>query len=591
MPPTPLRSKAAAPARPFTKETFGHDFGASIVVFLVALPLCMGIAKASGIPDAQAPLLGILTGIIGGIVVGSIAGSPLQVSGPAAGLAVLIAQLVEQYGLPALGVAVLGGGVLQLAAGVLKLGRWFRAVSPSVIGGMLAGIGVLIFGSQFHVMVDDNPRQGTELSGIAISSGLNNLLSIPEAVVKGIAATGDLNHRAAAIVGLVTIAVIVLWTPGFWGLFGLGKTQDGSKPGGVFRVMRIVPAPLLAVVVATAAALFDHSVFGHTVKRIEIPDDLFAGLNVPTLDVFGLLTEPGFLGEVLAIGLIASAETLLCASAVDRMHSGPRTNYDKELVGQGVGNILCGCLGALPMTGVIVRSSANVEAGGQTRASAILHGFWLLGLVVALPFVLELIPMSALGAILVYTGFKLAGPDKWKNALKRGAGELIIFSGTVFAIVATDLLKGVVFGFVLALVKLLWTMSLLQVHMRDRGDSTEGEHGNFDVFLRGAATFVRLPMLAETLEKVPPERDVHLHVGGLAYIDHACMDLMNDWQTKYEADGGSVHVEWDDARARHANTLVDGPATGANAASLAPPAQAQGPSERQEQDPARPPSD
>src|SRR3712207_3019509 len=196
----------------------------SVVVFLVALPLCMGIAIASGVEPAR----GLLTGIIGGIVVGLLAGSPLQVSGPAAGLTVLVAGIVndERLGLPMLGVIVLGAGALQLAAGLLRLGQWFRAVSPAVIQGMLAGIGVLIFASQFHVMVDDQPRE----------NGLVNLLSIPEAVAKGVSLSRDTPHEEAAFIGLLTIAVIV-----FWKLF-------------VPRRLKFVPGPLAAIVVATAVA-------------------------------------------------------------------------------------------------------------------------------------------------------------------------------------------------------------------------------------------------------------------------------------------------------------------------------------------------
>src|SRR5687767_13563207 len=178
-----------------------HDFLASIVVFLVALPLCMGVAIASGMP----PAAGLITGVIGGIVVGSIAGSPLQVSGPAAGLTVLVYQIVkdERLGLPMLGVVVLGAGALQLAAGLARFGQWFRAVSPAVIQGMLAGIGVLILASQFHVMVDDKPRE----------NGLANLLSIPEAVWKGVTPSEDTTHQEAAWAGILTIAVILLWKP------------------------------------------------------------------------------------------------------------------------------------------------------------------------------------------------------------------------------------------------------------------------------------------------------------------------------------------------------------------------------------------
>ena len=502
------------PPAPLNKDTLSADLVASVVVFLVALPLCMGIAIASGVP----PALGLITGIVGGLVVGFLAGSPLQVSGPAAGLAVLVFQLVEDFGLAALGVAVLGGGLIQLVAGLLKFGRWFRAVSPAVIGGMLAGIGVLIFASQFHVMLDQKPK----------ANGLLNLAHIPAAIFDGLFPIDGSSHELAAVIGTTTILSIVLW--------------NRFRPAAV----KVVPGPLTAVVVATAAA----AIFRLPIQYVEVPENLLDSLNIPTADAFALLQQPAFLGQLVAFALIASAETLLCAAAVDRMHSGPRTDYDRELAAQGFGNMLCGAVGALPMTGVIVRSSANVEAGGKTRYSAIFHGVWLLALVAALPFVLELIPTSALGAILVYTGYRLASPDKVVAMWKRGPGEAVVFVGTVIAIVATDLLSGVLIGVTLALAKVLWLMAQLKVTIYEEGDN------RLDVVLQGAATFIRLPQLAQSLEGLPLGMEVHLHVGGLAYIDHACIDLLNDWQPKYEEDGGTVIVEWDAVNARRYNTLV-----------------------------------
>ncbi len=211
---------AAAP--PLTSAVIGRDFLASIVVFLVALPLCMGIAIASGAP----PALGLITGIVGGLVVGSLAGSPLQVSGPAAGMAVLVYQLVQDHGLIMLGVVGLIAGGLQLLAGVLRMGQWFRAISPSVIHGMLAGIGVLIFASQIHVMLDDAPR----------ASGLLNIAAIPEAIVKAIPTDSSVHHLAA-MAGIVTILTIVLW--------------NQFKP----KRLSLIPGPLLGVIVGTGFAI------------------------------------------------------------------------------------------------------------------------------------------------------------------------------------------------------------------------------------------------------------------------------------------------------------------------------------------------
>jgi MFS superfamily sulfate permease-like transporter len=346
---------------PYSSATFGRDFLASIVVFLVALPLCMGVSLASGLP----PMAGIITGIIGGIIVGAISGSPLQVSGPAAGLTVLVWQLVEQLGVEMLGVVVLFAGLIQLAAGLLKLGQWFRAVSPAVIHGMLAGIGVLILASQFHVMLDYKP----------IGTGIQNLLGMPGALMTAYNEGGS--HLMAGAIGALTILTIMLWgtlTPKSW---------------------RIVPAPLVGVLVAIAAA----RLFELQINYVNVPENIWSVTIFPTPERLARIIEWPILLGAISVAFIASAETLLCATAVDQLHRGPRTKYDHELAAQGVGNTICGALGVLPMTGVIVRSSANVEAGAVTRMSAILHGVWLLLFVSVIPYSLSYIPLSALAAI------------------------------------------------------------------------------------------------------------------------------------------------------------------------------------------------
>ena len=490
--------KAQAPASSGASP-LGPDFMASIVVLLVALPLCMGIAIASGVP----PALGLVTGMVGGLVVGFLAGQPLLVSGPAASLAVMVWQLVQDFGLAALGPAVLISGVLQLAAGVAGLGRWFRAVSPAVIQGMLAGIGVLIFGSQFHVMVDDSPR----------GSGLANLISIPEAIYKGIFPLDGSVHHIAAVIGLLTIASILLW--------------NRFKP----TTLKMLPGPLIGVVIATSTTW----ALALPIAHVEVPANLLSSLNWLTVDTLPLLKEPGFWVDAIGLAIIASAATLFSATAVDRMHGGQRTKYNKELRAQGIGNIICGMLGALPMTGVIVRSSANVEAGALTKRSAILHGAWILILVVAFPQILSLIPTASLAAILVYIGWKLVGIEGLRRLATKGRGGVVIWVATVTMIVATDVLVGVATGFALALGGLLITFARLDVQVIRAGD-------RYDVELRGAATFMSLPTFAEALESIPDDSEVHIHLDKVAYIDHACIELVEDW---HERHSGRVLLETD----------------------------------------------
>lgn len=488
--------------------TWKDDLLASFVVFLVALPLCLGVAIASGMPAE----LGLVTGIIGGIVVGSIAGSPLQVSGPAAGLVVLVFDLVQEHGLAAFGLILALAGLLQVVAGFLRMGQWFRAISPAVVYGLLAGIGILIMAGQFHVMVDDSPK----------GSGLQNLISIPKAIFDGIFPLDGSAHEHAALTGLLTIATMLLW--------------NNYRPEG----LKFLPGPLLGV---AAAALASYT-FGPDIKHVTVPDNLATSLRWLNAESLGGLTQLKFWAEAAAVAFIASAETLLSASAVDKMvaasgHQAGKTNYDRELQAQGVGNFLCGLMGALPMTGVIVRSSANVQAGAKTRLSTILHGAWLLAAVIVIPHVLERIPTSALAAILVLTGWKLVNPEHVRRLGQYGRVPVAIYFGTVIGIVAFDLLTGVLIGIGLTVGKMLWKASRLSAKL------VAHHSGRSDLYLEGSATFLRLPLLADTLDNVPAKAELHIHFEKLYYLDHSCLDIMKDWAKTHEESGGKVIVDWD----------------------------------------------
>ena len=492
------------------RATLGKDALASVVVFLVALPLCMGVAIASGV----SPMAGLVTGIVGGMLVGLIAGSPLQVSGPAAGLTVLVWQLVQHHGVAMLGVIVLLAGLIQLAAGLFKLGQWFRAVSPAVIHGMLAGIGVLILASQFHVMLDNKP----------IGSGIQNFLGMEPALMDTFSAGGT--SLQAFFIGVMTIAIIVLWN-----LFASKR-------------LKMLPAPLIAVVVAVIVSAVMQLKIKYIPDLLANPDDInnfWAIIQYPTMESLRLAFNKDILIAAVSVAFIASAETLLSASAVDQLHQGPRTKYDKELVAQGVGNTVCGVLGALPMTGVIVRSTANVEAGGKTRASVFLHGVWLLLFASVLPFTLSYIPVSSLAAVLVFTGWKLAYPKAVPGLLKFGKSEVAIYLVTIVMIVATNLLEGVLIGLGLSILKLLQAFSHLEIKWDE-----DILRNRVELHLKGAATLIRLPMLATALEEVRPGAEVHIHFEQLDYIDHACLDLLSNWEKQHEVSGGALIIEWEE---------------------------------------------
>lgn len=484
-------------------STFGKDFLASIVVFLVALPLCLGIAIASGVP----PAMGLISGIIGGILIGSLSGAPLQVSGPAAGLVSIVYEIIQTHGVESLGIIVLMAGLFQVAAGIFRLAPIFRAVSPAVVQGMLAGIGVIIMASQFHVMVDDKPQ----------SHALENIMLIPQAIMKGVFPMEDTSHHIAALIGVMTIAIIMIWT---------------LMP----KKFQIVPAALVSVGIAVIVA----TVWNLPVNYVQIPDQMFSTLNIVNGNSLTLLGNQDIWIAALTIAFVATAETMLSTTALEQLHTGPRAQFDREILAQGVGNTLAGFFGALPITGVIVRSKANIEAGAKTRLSPIMHGIWIFALVLIFPHLLEMIPIASLAAVLVYTGYKLIQPQSILAFAKLGRGELGIFLATLIGVVATNLLEGVLIGFGLASMRLLYKLSKIMV-MTEQDD----ENHRMDVYLEGSATFLSLPTLSKCLEKVPPGWEAHIHIDRLYYIDHACLEVLRNFEKQYQSKGGDCVIEWD----------------------------------------------
>lgn len=498
------------------------DFLASLVVFLIAMPLCMGIAIASGVP----PALGIISGIIGGLVVNVIGGAPLLVSGPAAGLAVIIWELVRAHGLIALGPIVLTAGIIQMVAGAFGMGLWFRAVSPSVIHGMLAGIGVSIVAGQLYIMMDASP----------LGNGLKNLLLFPgelehmgEALMTRpieqwlLPIDGSTHHLAFGI-GLLSVLIALLW----------GKVAPHR--------LRLIPGPLLAVLAGAGVA----AVLELPIKYVSIPPNLLDAVNVISFSGIIGMFDGTMLAAAIAIAFIASAETLLSAAAVDKMHHGPRTKYDQELLAQGVGNSLCGALGTLPITGVIARSGVNIEAGGKTRVAAVLHGVWLLIFAGFFAFMLETIPMAALAGVLVVVGIKLIDPEHIRQLKQFGKGEVFVYWLTLATIVATDLLDGVLIGMAFAFARLLYRLLHLDVSVM-----IDEEAKRASLTLHGAATFIQLPKLAKTLDKVPSHLELHVNIQDLNYVDHACLELLETWAEQHKLQGGRLIIEWDALAGRY----------------------------------------
>ncbi|MEU5208453.1 SulP family inorganic anion transporter [Streptomyces sp. NPDC020742] len=477
--------------------TLRADVTASLVVFLVAVPLCVGVAVASGVPAE----LGLVTGVVGGLLTGLLPGSSLQVSGPAAGLTVLVFEAVKEYGIGALGALVLAAGVLQLAMGALKLGRWFRAISVAVVQGMLAGIGLVLIAGQLYALTDAK----------APGTGLANIGSLPSLVVDTV---GSATALSALGVGVGTIAVLVLWPR--WR-----------------AAARLLPAPLAAVALATTTVW----ALDLPIARVQV-SGLLDAIQPPGLADLGRLTEIGVLGTVVAFALIASAESLFSAAAVDRLHDGPKTDYDKELMAQGAGNAVCGVLGALPMTAVIVRSAANVQAGAQTKASRVLHGLWLLVFAAAFPTALGVVPVAALAGILVHAGWKLMPLRELRPLWREHRGEAVVLTVTALAIVTVNMFEGVLIGLLLAVAKTAWETS--HVHLEVRTPERMEE----PVLVRavGNATFLRLPKILDQLDALPADRDVELDLSGLRHLDHACGAALSNWAEQHRRSRRAVEL-------------------------------------------------
>lgn len=498
-----------------------EDFFASIVVFLIALPLCMGIAIASGLP----PAVGLITGIIGGLIVGPISGSPLLVSGPAAGLAIIVWDVVTQQGVLALGPIILVAGMLQMLAGVMRLGQWFRAVPPAVIHGMLAGIGISIVTNQVYVMMDK----------AAPGSNIDNILNFPKAITEILSSDAvlhvnnltssavDSSSSAALSIGLMTIAVILLW--------------NKYSP----KKLKNIPGPLVAIIIATLTTYF----LNLQVTTVNLPSNLLDSVHLVDVANWRSWFDTTFIFTAMVIAFIASAETLLSASAVDQMHQGPKTDYNKELFAQGVGNSLCGFLGALPITGVIARSGANVNAGAKTRMSTILHACWILLFVTLLPFILKHVPITALAAILVVVGVKLVEVKHIVNLHSFGKREVAIYAVTVVTIVVAGLLDGVLIGLVLAAMNVVYSVVHLQITIEENNDG--------DVFrmeLNGVATFVQLPKLAKHLDSIPGDAELYINTKQVDYMDSACIELIEHWEKRHKSTGGSLHIDINEVKQR-----------------------------------------
>jgi len=482
------------------------DFASGLVVFLVALPLCLGIALASGAPLFS----GIISGVVGGIVVGYLSQSHLSVSGPAAGLTAIVLTAITDLGsFNAFLLAVLIAGIIQLLLGFLKAGTISNYFPNNVIEGMLAGIGVIIILKQIpHAFGYDPDFEGDE--SFFQPDGQNTFSELFQVF----------NHVqiGSIVIALISLAILILW----------------NKIDFLKRI-KLVPPALIAVIVSIVLNEF----FIQSGSNLAIAKEHLVSLPIPsTVEEFkNLVVLPDFMAisnskvwiVAITIAVVASIETLLCIEAADRMDIQKRyTNTNVELKAQGIGNIVSSLLGGLPMTSVVVRTSANNAAGAKSKMSAIIHGVLLLVSVLAIPTILNKIPLATLAAVLLLVGYKLANPKTIKHFWKKDKiYQFIPFIFTFIAVVATDLLKGVAIGMVINIVFILIGNSKRAYNFKIE-DYHEGDIIHID--LAQEVSFLNKSAIKDTLNKIPENSKVVINASATVYIAHDVLDLIHEFR-------------------------------------------------------------
>ena len=486
-----------------------NDLPASIVVFFVALPLCLGIALASGAPLFS----GLIAGSIGGIVVGALSGSKIGVSGPAAGLAAIVLTAIGSVGgYENFLVAVVLGGVIQIIFGFLKAGIIGYYFPSSVIKGMLTGIGIIIILKQIpHFFgYDANPEGDFAFFQV---DGENTFSEIFK----------SLNNISfgSTIIGLIGLGILLLWSTVL------------SKKGKIFN---LIQGPLVAVVAGIVYFFVtdSESKYGISASHlvsVPVPDNLDSFLGQFSFPNFNAITNPEIWVVAFTIALVASLETLLCVEATDKID--PHKNVtptNRELLAQGTGNILSGLIGGLPITQVIVRSSANIQSGGRSKMSAIIHGFFLLISIILIPSLLNKIPLSVLAAVLLIVGYKLAKPGLFLQMYRLGWKQSIPFTVTVLGIVFIDLLYGIGLGLAVGVVVIL-IKSFQNSHFLHIEDKSNGEH-KIKMTLAEEVTFFNKGAILKELDNLPKATFLEIDVRKTRYLDNDIIEILDDFTIK-----------------------------------------------------------
>ena len=480
-----------------------YDLPAGLSVFLVALPLCLGIALASGAPLYA----GLLSGIIGGLVVALVSGSQLAVSGPAAGLTTLVAASIISLGnYKIFLLTVIIAGLFQVLLGVLKLGTIASYFPSAVIKGMLAAIGIILISKQVPIALGyDQPDFWT--------SGFLGLFSSKKLA----ASFRNFGHHTTAgvvLLSFISLALLIVLQQPF------------------AKKIKIVPTPLLIVVVGILASILFSKIGSHLAFKpsqlVNIPANIFSNISFP--DLSQVLTSTEIWKDGITIGLLATLETLLCIEAIDKLDIRNRiTPPNRELIAQGIGNITCGFLGAIPITAVVVRGSANVDAGARTKLSAFTHGLFLLLSVLLVPFVLNAIPYASLSAILLITGYNLTKPKLYRNVWSLGWKQFLPFIITIVVILATDLLIGVSIGLLVSTYFII--RNNFKAEYRVMHSQTSGT-GSYRIKLNSNVSFLNTVNLQRSLDQIPEDTLLTIDGSECNFIDYDILEIISEYANK-----------------------------------------------------------
>jgi MFS superfamily sulfate permease-like transporter len=482
---------------------FKHDLSAGLSVFFIALPLCLGIALASGAPIYS----GILSGIIGGLVVALISGSQLAVSGPAAGLTTLVAASIISLGdFKFFLLTVIVAGIFQLLLGLLKLGTIANYFPSSVIKGMLAAIGIILISKQIPLALGyDQPNFWTSsfVHFFSPPNFLNNLRVLDHHISKG-----------TILITFVSLIVLISL-----------QSQWAKK-------LKTIPVPLLVVIIGIVANIVfskNASVFslGHS-QLVNIPSNVFANISLP--DFSKMFSNIDIWKDGMIIGLLATLETLLCIEAIDKLDKRNRiTPVNRELIAQGIGNMICGFLGAIPITAVVVRGSANVDAGARTKLSAFTHGLFLLLAVLFIPFLLNKIPYASLASILLITGYNLTKPKLFLNMWSLGWKQFVPFIITIVVILSTDLLIGVTIGLLISI------YFIVQNNFRAEYKISRIIHSGIEtdyIRLNSNVTFLNKVKLRKALDDVPENSVLTIDGSECNFVDYDILEIISEYENK-----------------------------------------------------------